>query len=216
MSESSPLAIFEGVNSRKKLRLALIVILFFGLLGLAVYGWISSAAESGIHLAPLSLIAYVCDTVFGKEYILLGDHPEFPNWAVQVSTYGFKLLFILAVIKGALVLFGRKLREWWFENISKPTGHTVICGAGQRGSVLAKRLLSNGSRIIVIEIDQENPELETLSQMGIHVILGNAMDVGILRKARAGQAGRVVSLLPVDEKTPPWHLRWFRWENPRS
>lgn len=200
MSEASPLAIFEGVDKRKKLRLVLLVLTFFGLLGLAIYGWITSAAENHIHLDILGLIAYVCDTVFGKEYILLGDHPEFPNWAVQVATYGFKLLFILAVIKGGLVLFGRKLAEWWYENVSKPSGHTVICGAGRRGSVLARRLRAKGAHIALIEMDDENPELESLSRIGIHVIIGNALDETILRKARVTHAERIISLLPDDKK----------------
>lgn len=200
MSEESPFAIFEGVDSRKKLTLALVVLVFFGLLGLAIYGWITSAAESDIHLDILGLIAYVCDTVFGKEYILLGDHPQFPNWAVQISTYGFKLLFLLAVIKGGLILFGRKAGEWWYQNISKPSAHTVICGMGQRGSVLAKRLHGKGVRLAVIEIDEENPELEALSALGIHVVIGNALDEAVLCKARAGHAARVIALLPNGER----------------
>jgi len=196
--EPSPLNLF-GSFHRKQL-IALIV-LFFGLLGLAIYGWITSAAESHINLAPLSLIAYVCDTVFGKEYILLGDHPEFPNWAVQISTYGFKILFLLAVIKGGLVLFGRKLREWWFENISKPSGHTVICGAGHMGASLALKLLEKDPKqpVILIDQDEENPALEELKKRRAFIITGNAMDPEVLHKARIGSAGRIISLLPQDE-----------------
>ena len=201
MPEESPLAIFEGVNSGKKFSLAIIVVTFLGLPGLAIYGWITSASESHINLDTLGMIANVCDTVFGKEYILLGDHPEFPNWAVQTSTYGFKLLFLVALIRGSMVLFGRKIREWWFENVSRTSGHTVICGAGRRGSVLAQRLLASGKQVVVIEVDPENPELATLSRKkGAHIVIGNALDEVALRKARAGHAGRVISLLPSDEK----------------
>jgi len=196
--EPSPLTLF-GSFHRKQL-IALIV-LFFGLLGLAIYGWITSASESHIKLAPLSLITYVCDTVFGKEYILLGDHPEFPNWAVQISTYGFKILFLLAVIKGGLVLFGRKLREWWFENISKLSGHTVICGEGHMGSSLALKLLDKDPKQLVVLINQgeENPTIEELKRRKAFIITGNALDPKVLHKARIGSAGRIISLLPKDE-----------------
>jgi len=196
--EPSPLALFRSFHRKQ---LVALILIFFGLLGLAIYGWISSAAQSDIRVAPLSLITYVCDTVFGKEYILLGNHPEFPNWAVQISTYGFKLLFILAIIKGGLVLFGRKLRLWWFENISKATGHTIICGAGHMGASLALKLLQNepGKLVLLVDQDEENPSFEKLKNEGVFVITGNALDPEVFRKARPGSAGRIISLLPRDE-----------------
>jgi len=200
--ESSPLSLFESVNTRDRRQIVGLVLALIAILGLAVYGWHRTAADHHIRLGTTDLIEDVSDTLMGKEYILVTEKPEDTHWAVKASALGMKALFALAVLKGALMVFDRKRKELWFSLVTKPSGHTVICGTGHRGTELAKRLLKmddSKGRIVLIEKDRENASLEELQKLGAVIIEGNALDPEVLTRARANDAGRVIGLLPSDE-----------------
>ena len=199
--ESSPLSLFESVNTRDKRQIAALILALIAVLGLAVYGWFRTATEHHMEIGAAELISDVSDTLMGKEYILVTEKPEETHWAVKASALGMKALFALAVLKGALMLFDRKRKELWFNLVTKPSGHTIICGAGHRGANMATRLLKSDSsgKIVIIEKDRENASLEKLQKLGAVVIEGNALDPEILSRARANVAGRIIGLLPSDE-----------------
>jgi DNA-binding NarL/FixJ family response regulator len=199
--ESSPLSLFESVNTRDKRQIAALILSLIAVLGLAVYGWFRTATEHHMEIGAAELISDVSDTLMGKEYILVTEKPEETHWAVKASALGMKALFALALLKGALMVFDRKRKELWFTLVTKPSGHTIICGAGHRGADMARRLRNRhpDGKIVIIEKDRENSSLEELQKLGAVVIEGNALDPGVLSRARANYAGRVIGLLPSDE-----------------
>jgi len=198
MSEESSPNPLAGAKSRTEaLTLSVAII---AVIGMAVFGWMKTAEEHHMALGALDLIEDVQETLFGKDYILISSKPEESHWAVTAATWLAKMILAYAVIRGVAVLFGRRLRQWWFEKMSNTTGHTVVCGLGRRGSVLANKLLDRGTKVVVVEMDEKNPELEPLARKGVHIVTGNALDEFVLQQARADHAGRVISLLPDDEK----------------
>ena len=199
--ENSPLSLFESVNTRDKRQIAALILALIAVLGLAVYGWFRTATEHHMELGATELISDVSDTLMGKEYILVTEKPEETHWAVKASALGMKALFALALLKGVLMVFDRKRRELWFTMFTKPSGHTIICGAGPRGGELGRRLLKKdpNQQIVIIEKDSENASLEELQKLGALVIEGNALDPEVLTRARANSAGRVIGLLPSDD-----------------
>ena len=67
-------------------------------------------------------------------------------------------------------------------------GHVVICGLGRKGDQLAKDFLDSGYRVVVIELDDDNDEIRGSRADGAVVIVGNATDRSVLRKARIDRA----------------------------
>ena len=80
-------------------------------------------------------------------------------------------------------------------------GHVVVCGAGQRGAVLARAFhASQQGGVVVVEMDEHNPELGELRNLGIEIVLGNALDSTVLQRAGVGKARAVVAVTGKDEK----------------
>jgi hypothetical protein len=73
-------------------------------------------------------------------------------------------------------------------------GHTVICGMGQKGVLLADRYREMGERVVVIENDEENPMAGHCMDKGAVVLLGDATDPQLLRKARIFRAQRIIAV----------------------
>lgn len=166
---------------------------------LAAFGWIRTAESNHMHLSALHFLENMHDTLLGKEYILVEEAPLPSHWSLALATLGAKLLIAYALIRGAVVLLGRRMRQWWFETFKRTTGHTVILGAGHRGSVLARKFLTRGEKVVVVDCDL-NEELASLCRHGSHWVQGNALDESVLLAAGVNRSARVISLLPDDSK----------------
>jgi len=79
--------------------------------------------------------------------------------------------------------------------------HAIVCGAGTRGVEIAKAYRKNTHRrVVVVEIDENNPSLGELKNLGIEVIHGNALDATLLRQAGISKAHSLVAVTGNDEK----------------
>ena len=72
--------------------------------------------------------------------------------------------------------------------------HTVICGGGSKGSLLAEELVGREGLLVVIEKDSANATLASLRKKGAVVITGDAGFPGVLREARIHEAKTLVCL----------------------
>ena len=164
---------------------------------LAVYGWIVTGRANGETFGFGELLSNALDTLQGKDYVLLDRSPLPPSDALGYATIGAKVLLAFAVIKGSVVVFGAKLRALFFRWFEK--GHTVVCGAGERGDAIARRILACGETVAVIEIDPDNEKLGELKELGAHIVHGNAHDSTILGDAAVSRARRVIAVTSKDE-----------------
>lgn len=73
-------------------------------------------------------------------------------------------------------------------------GHAVICGLGRKGSLLARHFHEAGWRVLAIERDDGNDAIAPLRREGITVLLGDAADASMLRKARLPRAGCLIAV----------------------
>lgn len=70
------------------------------------------------------------------------------------------------------------------------TNHVIICGLGKLGYFIAEGLIERGEKVLIIEIDENSPNIEHLRNLGADVYIGNARlqrtleDVGV-NKAKA-------------------------------
>ena len=80
--------------------------------------------------------------------------------------------------------------------IEKLEGHTIICGFGRMGQIMAKELLEEEHRFVIIDSDDERV-LEADS-LGYLAMVGDATSEDLLEKARIKQASSLATVLPSD------------------
>lgn len=80
--------------------------------------------------------------------------------------------------------------------IEQLNDHTIVCGIGRLGSILARELQASGKPFVVIDTDHER--LQDAEQRGYLVIHGDAADEEILEQAGIRRATTVASVLSED------------------
>lgn len=107
--------------------------------------------------------------------------------------------FAIATISQALLEFefgkaiGRRRME---RELSKLSGHYIICGAGRVGRTVARQLLAHDQSVVIIEKDPIRARWA--EEAKIPVIVGNASSEDNLRKARIDTAEGFVSAVASD------------------
>jgi hypothetical protein len=72
--------------------------------------------------------------------------------------------------------------------------HVVICGLGRKGMLLTREFLKRGQTVVVIEQDAENDFVRQCRDLGAAVLLGDAAESDMLRKARVARAAHLFAL----------------------
>jgi hypothetical protein len=68
--------------------------------------------------------------------------------------------------------------------LSSLKNHVIICGLGERGFELAKGYIKTNNKVLVVEADAENDLISSCKAHGALVIIGDATEGVVLRKAR--------------------------------
>lgn len=80
--------------------------------------------------------------------------------------------------------------------ISELEGHTIICGFGRMGQILAEKLKDAGQSFVVVDADDER--ISDAVALGYLVFNGNATDEFALEAAGIGRAKVLATVLPDD------------------
>ena len=153
------------------------VLLGFGPLE-AAYQAVTTVSTVGFReIRPLSATGQVFTIVL----ILVG---------VGSAFYAFSV-FMETVVEGRLnELLGRRRME---QSIARLEDHVVICGWGRVGQSIAAEVRAGGRDLIVIE---SNPtKVEGLDH---HVVIGDATEDAVLRKAGVDRAAALVAAVDSD------------------
>jgi hypothetical protein len=103
-------------------------------------------------------------------------------------------IILYATYRGVFALFGERLhvlRARFLRN------HAVVFGLGGQGQALVESMLGRG-KVVAIERDRFNPGVERARDAGATVIVGDATDPEVVRKANADRARQVVALCGQD------------------
>ena len=76
--------------------------------------------------------------------------------------------------------------------------HVVVCGLGRRGLQLTKSFLERGRPVVAIESDRAGAGIEEARRGGARVVLGDASDTDVLRRAGIRRARCLVALCGAD------------------
>ncbi|TWT88810.1 Inner membrane protein YbaL [Pseudobythopirellula maris] len=102
--------------------------------------------------------------------------------------------FIQMVMEGEI---NRALsRRRMTRGIDELVGHTILCGFGRAGRILALELKQAGAPFVVI--DQDEAKLNDAEAQGMLILEGNAIEEDVLTRARVHEARVLATVLPDD------------------
>ncbi len=157
---------------------------------LGTWGFLSFNDAGGLPVA-----AYRAVQLFYWNYFPWNTTAEAPlPWTLEVARWLAPLTMLGAIFRVGVALFQR---QWNHFRARRLTGHTVICGAGRKGTVLAKDLEERGRQVVLIESDPDRAEV--LEAEGFLVVCGDATKASVLAQAGAAKAAQVAVTTSDDE-----------------
>jgi voltage-gated potassium channel len=152
--------------------------------------------------SPNDAIYMVVITVFGVGYgeVRRVDTPELRalTSGIIVAGYGAAVYavggFIQFVAAGEITraLGARRMTR----EIRQLRNHTLLCGYGRMGRILAGRLVKTGGALVVVDKDRERiVEAESDGHLVVH---GDASDENVLLAAGVSHASQLATVLPSD------------------
>lgn len=133
-------------------------------------------------------------TVGYAEIIPLSTAGRF--WTILVIIFGWGILAVIATNVFSMVLSEEILGRIGRRRVRKMKDHYIICGYGRIGRATTHELLKDKKKVIVIEKDVK--KAEKAEKDGVKVLLGDATDEEMLRKAHIDTAKGLVAALSND------------------
>ncbi len=175
------------------------------IVGLGLFVFICIAATAGYVLAGWELFDafyMVVITIFGVGYgeVRPITSPALRSLTIMVIVCGYGAViytvggFMQMLIDGELnrALGARRMTK----GIERLENHTIICGIGRLGTILARELHTAGKPFVAVETDERR--LQDAEEKGYLVIQGDATDEGILEQAGIRRASMVATVLSDD------------------
>ncbi|MCZ8381148.1 NAD-binding protein [Mycobacterium sp. CPCC 205372] len=100
-----------------------------------------------------------------------------------------------AALSGLALLFRDRMQQL---RIPLMRGHVIVCGLGYVGTLFVDRLRRAGHRVVVVELDPANPQLQVSRSWRSPVIVGDARLEATLREAGVERADRLLAVCPDD------------------
>ncbi len=111
--------------------------------------------------------------------------------ALQIARYLAVLASAYAIVVTMLDLFSVQMQRTWVRLFG---GHVVVCGLGRKGVRMVEQLRAQRTRVIVVEPDEQNVQIEHCRQLGCYVIVGNSDDEWVLRQTYLHHAHALIAL----------------------
>jgi Trk K+ transport system NAD-binding subunit len=74
----------------------------------------------------------------------------------------------------------------------------ILCGLGKLGCFIAEGLIARGEHVIIVEVDEDSPNIEHFRGLGADVYIGNARDPKVLEAVGVRHAKAVYSVVDND------------------
>jgi len=100
--------------------------------------------------------------------------------ALNIARFALPILTLLTAIKAFLSFFKDQVRTI---QLSLLSGHVIICGLSRKGMLLAIRFRRQGTDVVVVEQDEDNPWIESCREEGMFILIGDASESTLLLHA---------------------------------
>jgi len=155
----------------------------------------------GLYVSPATGQGLSFSEAFYAVFTLVFFQPtiDFPKvWYLQLFFFVVPLvgLGVVAesVVRFGVTLFGRRTgrREWQVALASTCKNHIMVCGLGRDGSRVVEQLLKFDEEVVGIERNPEGQFVESIREMGVPVIIGDAQRRETLVEAGVERACAIV------------------------
>ena len=161
---------------------------------LGYIGWAKELAEAYPEHRPINFT----DVTYWSLKDFLMDSPREPDlpWQLDVTRFLAPVVAGWAGLSTLGLLFRDRVQQM---RIPLMRGHVVICGLGKYvGLVFLRHLRDKRIRVVVIESDATNPNIELCRSLGVPVIIGDAQRLKTLEAAGSRRASRVLAVTDDD------------------
>lgn len=165
----------------------ILVTFFWGYLGFKEYRLISGKPYN------FSSIFYSVFQLFFMEFNEIS--PDI-NLKLEFARWSAPIISSLAAINLLMLIFKEQIQTFRLNFFIKD--HIIICGLSRKGLFLSQAFTENGYKVVMIEQNEKNEMIEQCKNNGSIVILGNAMDPHILKKAKLIKALRLIAVCQDD------------------
>ena len=200
-------------------------VLFLLVCAVAVVGYVAAGWNLG------DAIYMVVITIFGVGYgeVQPIDSPALRALTILVIFAGYGAVFYTIGGMMQMLIDGELNRAMGARRMTKGIeqleGHTIICGMGRLGIILARELRASGQPFVAIDSDLDR--LRDAQEQGCLVLHGDATDEGVLERAGIARAKTVAAVMSLDatnvfvtitarEMNPGHSTIIARGENPRT
>jgi len=129
-------------------------------------------------------------------FVLSGDSLTRPiPWPLQISRFLAAFVALSTVILALCHLFRERLRLLLLRH---SRDHVVMCGLGQRGVELVRDLREQRRKVVVVEGQEDHPDLAGCQALGATILIGSPADSWVLAQARVDRADVLLSLFQED------------------
>jgi voltage-gated potassium channel len=190
MSNSSDAKEIE--NLPKKLKILFIVIVLLFVIGTIGFRIVSESSLENSFYRTVQTLAFIFE-----------DDSEVSERVLEIflSIFGvFLIWWVLWSVADILLEgnLGKYLkRRVYTKKLEKMENHVIIVGGGRVGEEVSKVLLSKDKSFLIIELNQKVASI--LKKKGYSVILGDALNEDVLKKANIDKASKIILSLPKTE-----------------
>jgi hypothetical protein len=177
---------FWSENRWLLLGLAWLVSLALGFIGFFIY-----AIENGEDWTAGDIIYRTFQLVTMNSGAVDGE----VNWILQFARFLLPLMTVYTFFQALMQLFVEQTQKLHLRRLKD---HVVICGLGRKGSRLAQEMLGLGKKVVIIEKEPRQENVEIFRRLGAIVLDGDATNKDVLTKARILHARNLVCLLGCD------------------
>jgi voltage-gated potassium channel Kch len=124
----------------------------------------------------------------------LGTMPA--NWYLAATSVLVPALTFVTVAAVLLAVFKEKAELFLIRHSYED--HVVICGLGKKGWLFVKDFRAHNQRVIVVEKDAVNPMLDEARKTLAMVIIGNAQEEDVLKRANIEHAAQLICVCGED------------------
>jgi TrkA-N domain/RyR domain len=143
----------------------------------------------GSPTLPVDLLVYRTLRLFYWDYSPWDITKEIPMpWTLIVGMWLAPLVLAGAIFGVAIRLLERRIMAWKARRMS---GHTVICGGGGKGRVLAENLKERKLPFVILERNREIAD--ALVAEGLRTVCADAAETAVLKRSGVRRAARLVA-----------------------
>lgn len=119
-------------------------------------------------------------------------------WAIGLMIVGAALLAVTFALFTNMLVSRRIEETFGYRHVTGLDDHVVVVGLGSVGLAVIDGLLAVGTRVVVVEREEESRFLTALRARKVPYVIGDATEIATLRTAQAERA-RAIAVLTSDD-----------------